>query len=658
VIGTMFGPYRVEALLGRGGMGEVYRARDTGQGGRAVALKVLPGDLSADSAFLARFRREAEIAARVAEPHVVPIHRYGEIDGRLFLDMQLVDGRELGSLLGDGPLDPARAVALVEQVAAALDAAHADGLVHRDVKPANILVTDPGDGRPEFAYLVDFGIATATDPGSRTALTRTGAVVGTLAYMAPERFLAEPAGPAADVYALACVLHELLTGERPFPGTGYAPQVLGHLETPPPRPSATGVPAAFDAVIAQGMAKDPAARHHRAGELAAHARHALTDPTVPHLPGHVAPAWQRVPVPDPPSPARRGRWLLAAGAVAVVAAVVAGVLVATHGPAEPAATPSGGPVTERTLVGLETLDVQRVGERPVLVNVGSGAISLQDLGTGQRVGRAIPEGFIARVGVAELDGATVIVKSEDRFVRVYDAATGIARPSPIDTGSTTTVGLAVGRVDGRPVVVTSSDDRNVRAFDLATGERVGTIIVTPPGSAQSGLDGLARLALVDVDGRAVVIGADLDDTTLWSWDLGTGELLGAPIVDENIQFHELVPVEGRPAVFLPDAGPSDGQLSYTVRDLITGSTVGTGQVAGDRSTATVLGGRPVIATAGGDGSVRVFDLLTGSPLGGFGTGTGEIQDVAVAEADGRTFLLTWGFDHTVGVWDLTGRIPS
>lgn len=122
----------------------------------------------------------------------------------------------------------------------------------------------------------------------------------------------------------------------------------------------------------------------------------------------------------------------------------------------------------------------------------------------------------------ELHGATAIVKTEDRFVRIYDAATGVARPTPIDTGSTTTVGMAVGQVEGRPVVVTSSDDRNVRAFDLATGERVGTIIVKPTGSGLSSLDGLDRLALIDVDGRPVVVGSDGDDATLWSWDLTTG----------------------------------------------------------------------------------------------------------------------------------------
>jgi serine/threonine kinase PknH len=176
-----FGPYRVGELLGRGGMGEVHRAYDTVHD-RVVALKRLSATHNDDEDFRARFRRESRIAARLREPHVIPIHAYGEIDGRLYLDMRLVEGRDLAAVIADGPLDPARAVRLIAQVAGALDAAHADGLVHRDVKPSNILVT-PDD----FVYLVDFGIARSVLPAG-THLTASGAVIGTLDYLAPERF--------------------------------------------------------------------------------------------------------------------------------------------------------------------------------------------------------------------------------------------------------------------------------------------------------------------------------------------------------------------------------------------------------------------------------------------------------------------------------------
>ncbi|WP_218604349.1 serine/threonine-protein kinase [Pseudonocardia abyssalis] len=266
-----FGPYRLEELVGRGGMGEVYRAYDTRRD-RIVALKRLPAHLAADPDFRARFRKEAAVASRLTEPHIVPIHDFGEIDGRLFLDMRLVNGRDLADVLAEGgPLPAARAVPIVAQVASALDAAHASGLLHRDVKPANVLLT--GD----FAYLADFGVARAVDGSADSALTATGATVGTLGYMAPERFLGDAVDHRVDVYALACVLFELLTGRTPFAGVTGPALMHAHLSTEPPAPSrvAHGVPAALDAVVARGMAKDPAHRYAAAGELAAAATQAV-----------------------------------------------------------------------------------------------------------------------------------------------------------------------------------------------------------------------------------------------------------------------------------------------------------------------------------------------------------------------------------------------
>ncbi|XVS60803.1 serine/threonine-protein kinase [Actinosynnema sp. CA-299493] len=270
-----FGPYRVGELLGRGGMGEVHRAHDTAHD-RVVALKRLSAVHNDDEDFRARFRRESRIAARLREPHVIPIHAYGEIDGRLYLDMRLVEGRDLAELVADGPLDPARSVRLVAQVAGALDAAHADGLVHRDVKPSNILVT-PDD----FVYLVDFGIARSVLPAG-THLTASGAVIGTLDYLAPERFGDGQVDGRADVYALACVLHACVTGNRPFEADSAAALLWAHLQQPPPAASATNpaVPRALDDVIRRGMAKDPAHRYPTAGALASAAAEALTTPPV------------------------------------------------------------------------------------------------------------------------------------------------------------------------------------------------------------------------------------------------------------------------------------------------------------------------------------------------------------------------------------------
>ena len=265
------GNYRLDHLLGVGGMGEVYQAYDLHRD-RYVALKLLPELFAGDREYLRRFQRESLVAARLREPHVIPIHDFGEVDGRLFIDMRLVDGIDIRVLLDqNGPIAPQRAVNLLGQVAQALDAAHADNLVHRDIKPSNILVTSS-----DFVYVVDFGIARPVG-GRQTSLTITGTTIGTLDYMAPERFAGHAVDARADVYSLACVLHECLTGTPPFVGKDLPALMYAHLHSSPPRASrlVDGVPPALDAVIARGMAKDPADRFPAAGELTAAAREAL-----------------------------------------------------------------------------------------------------------------------------------------------------------------------------------------------------------------------------------------------------------------------------------------------------------------------------------------------------------------------------------------------
>ncbi|MFJ9367088.1 serine/threonine-protein kinase [Nocardia sp. NPDC101769] len=351
-VGTRFGCYQLRKLLGRGGMGEVYEAYDTVKD-RIVALKLLPEHLATDTHYRERFRRESRTAARLHEPHIIPIHDYGEIDGLLFIDMRLVEGENLGRLLTrQGPMAPARAVAIIAQVAAALDAAHADGLIHRDIKPANILVTDD-----DFAYLVDFGIAHST---TGTALTGTGTAVGTYSYMAPERFAGDEVTYRADIYSLACVLYECLTATRPYRADSVEVVITAHLFDPIPRPSAVhpGTPTAFDAVIARGMAKDPADRYPSAGDLARAAHDALTDtdqhiastilasvatpitPTSAHPPkqptttagGPPPEAPPSSPLPSrPPTPSRRAsnllrrRWIPVLAAVLLAAAAGGGI---------------------------------------------------------------------------------------------------------------------------------------------------------------------------------------------------------------------------------------------------------------------------------------------------------------------------------------------
>lgn len=268
-VGTRFGKYQLDRLLGRGGMGEVYQAVDT-EKGRTVALKILLAEFSADPDYRQRFTREANAAAQLQEPHVIPIHDWGEIDGCLYIDMRMVDGVNLRDLLANGPLDPVRAVNICGQVAGALDAAHAHGVVHRDIKPANVVVAD-GD----FAYLLDFGIA---EQAGDTRLTRTGMTVGSMAYIAPERLSDAKATASVDVYGLTCVLFECLTGRAPFVAESMAKVMSEHLHARPPAPSAVNprVPAGFDEVIARGMAKDPDDRYGSAGALARAAQRALS----------------------------------------------------------------------------------------------------------------------------------------------------------------------------------------------------------------------------------------------------------------------------------------------------------------------------------------------------------------------------------------------
>jgi serine/threonine-protein kinase len=344
VDGKSFGRYRLIELLGRGGMGEVWCAHDTATN-RTVAIKLLPPYLAQDTTFVQRFRREAQAAAQLNNPHIIPIHNYGEIDGRLYVDMRLIEGRNLQEVLAEGPMEPARAVRIIEHVAKALQAAHKIGLMHRDVKPSNILLDED-----DFAYLIDFGIARGAD---QTRMTGTHTIIGSWHYMPPERLRAGQVDARSDIYALACVLYECLTCSTPYPGDNFEQQMTAHLMEPPPRPSTTqpDVPAQFDAVIAKGMAKDPDNRYATTVELADAARDAIAVPVQRATPRHAGPPHDvgkladaidqhptqlasSSPTPvqplaqQPPRPPRNRRtpWIIAAVAVvvALLAATVSG----------------------------------------------------------------------------------------------------------------------------------------------------------------------------------------------------------------------------------------------------------------------------------------------------------------------------------------------
>src|ERR687887_672476 len=271
--GTVLAGFRVRSLLGEGAMGAVYLAEGISTGQR-VALKLLAPELARDERFRRRFLRETEIAASLEHAHVVRTLGSGQTDGQLYLAMAYVEGSDLRSVLRrDGRLGPERAVELVAQVAGALDAAHAAGLVHRDVKPGNILVTQGPEG--ERAYVCDFGLARHVS--SVSSLTGERGFVGTIDYVPPEQIEGGRIDGRADVYSLGCVLYECLTGERPFDRETELSVVFAHLNEPAPRPSDVRpeLPDAFDAVFETALAKSPDDRYSTCGELVAAARAAL-----------------------------------------------------------------------------------------------------------------------------------------------------------------------------------------------------------------------------------------------------------------------------------------------------------------------------------------------------------------------------------------------
>jgi protein kinase-like protein len=314
--GTLMGTYRIERLIGRGGMGVVYEATQLSLD-RRLALKVLHPELGEDPAFLERFRREGRLQAALDHPHVVTVHEAGESEHGLFLAMRLVHGSSLAALLREGALDAARALKLLRQVAGALDAAHAAGLVHRDAKPRNVLV-DPDDR----AYLADFGL---TRIGGESALTASGELVGTVAYLAPEIVRGGEATPASDRYAFAAMLFECLAGEPVFPRSSDAAVLYAHASEPPPRISdrRPELPAALNRAFEQALAKEPTRRPETARAIVDSVERAVGPETIAAL---GSPPRPRLPEPGETTPSPRPRTVIGRrlGSVRVpqVAAVV------------------------------------------------------------------------------------------------------------------------------------------------------------------------------------------------------------------------------------------------------------------------------------------------------------------------------------------------
>ena len=348
--GSRLAGYVLEEQIGAGGMAIVFRARDE-MLGRLAAVKVIAPAMAGDAEFRARFLRESRAIAAVEEPHIIPVYAAGEADGVLYIATRYVAGGDLVGLLqrAGGILQPDQAADLVSQVAAALDAAHAAGLVHRDVKPANILI-DAAPGRTEHAFLSDFGLSKGAS--SSTGLTATGQFLGTPDYCAPEQVRGGAMDGRLDQYALACVAFVLLTGTLPFRRGDAMATLFAHVHDPVPAASVSraGLSPALDAVLARGMAKAPADRFASCGEFAGALRAALAPATLLATPTP-GPTWQlgaaSAPAPTQLSAPPQARTAATGDPRFMAGGPTMGVPATPQGPAFPGNAPVARPVAPR-----------------------------------------------------------------------------------------------------------------------------------------------------------------------------------------------------------------------------------------------------------------------------------------------------------------------
>jgi len=635
--GSLIGGYRLEDRIGQGGMAVVFRAQDT-RLNRLVALKLLAPALAGDTAFRRRFARESLAAAAVDDPHIIPVYEAGEADGLLFIAMRYVGGGDVSSLLHrDGPLPPTRLAAIISAVASALDAAHAAGLVHRDVKPANMLL-DIRPGRPDHVYLSDFGLSKG--PLATSALTGTGQFLGTLDYMSPEQLEGRPVDGRTDQYALACAAYELLTGIPPFRRDQGLAVAFAHLSAAPPsvmslRP---GLGRQVDDVFARALAKPPDSRFDTCGQFAEALRAALglarydaEPPAGPpqRTPTHVTerPAPPPVPAPPPipaPQPAlpyaaqpkrRPGRRIL------VIAAAI--VLVA------------GATITA------EILSRKATPATAYVASAGTGTVTPIDVATG-RAGTPIPVGNGADAVAITPDGKTAFVANygangSGHTVTPIDVATGRAG-SPIKVGDGPDA-IAI-TPDGKTAYVANYGNQNgngdtMTPIDVATG-RTGT-----PIRVGSGPWAIA----ITPDGKTAFVanyGAN-SGNTVTPIDLTTGRV-GSPIrVGDGPDGIAITP-DGE-TVYVANHG-SSGTGTVTPIDVATGRTgtpikVGSGPwgiaITPDGKTAFVAN----YGASGAGHTVTPIDAATGHAGAPIEVGRGPVA-IAITP-DGKTaYVANYG----------------
>jgi YVTN family beta-propeller protein len=497
----MLGAYEVQARIGRGGMGEVYLARDT-RLGRPVALKVLPEQLAGDERFRERLLRESRLAASLDHPNVIPVYDAGEADGRLFIAMRYVDGFDLKALLrAGGPLDPPRAVTIAGQLAEALDAAHRRGLVHRDVKPSNVLLDQQGDR--DHAYLADFGLTHS----SRGAGPTDGQFMGTVDYVAPEQIRGDEVDGRADQYALACLLFECLTGSLPFRRSSDVAAIFAHLDEPAPAASERhdALPAALDPVLARAMAKEPDERFDTCRELVASTHDALGLADAPR---------------------RRPRWVIPALVVALLAVVAAALaLVVVRGSPATAAGPQG------TLVRIDPRTNRVVGTAkvpgyPQAVAASADGIWMGDFRQGvlwrydpaTEALQRIPSNGEPR-DIAALGDDVYVAVDGNAFtgsVGRYDAATGVREDSLDLLACAVGSGAGVVWAAGCPLAVRlSTDARQLRKLHEVF------VPFHEPATASTARVAFRELA---VGAGSLWVLGDALDTRVWRLDARTGKI--------------------------------------------------------------------------------------------------------------------------------------
>ena len=653
-VGSIFAGHRIESVAGRGGMGVVYRATHLALD-VAVALKVIAPQHAADEEFRGRFKRESRLAAAIDHPHVIPIRHAGEEDGVLYITMRYIDGTDLGALVRErGRLDPRLVAEIVSQVGSGLDAAHASGLIHRDVKPANVLVA--GVDGAHHAYLSDFGltkrVGSANGASFEGGATRSGLFVGTIDYAAPEQVMGAPIDARTDVYALGAVLYHGLTAEVPYPRPSDMAKVWAQMNDPPPsvRDVAPDLPARFDEVVGRAMAKQPDERYRSAGDLgraaqaavdgrsatgsgrsvatgiaAPTARNALTgsEPvaapaTVVSTSGSSAPSDPRATATSSsdgraatglPSGARLAGWIAALAALALGAWALVDyarpVPRAANGGGEPASVIKDDPARSGTSRGPNPAGRRMgkaiaVGSRPSGLAVDDDGIWVPAFGddvvtnlgpSGRGDPTRIPVGRGPFAATLGAGGLWVTNSNDDTVTRIDPVSKSVVGPAIAVGDAPHYISAGYGSV-----WVSNEGDDTVSRIDPGTNTVLGSPIAV--GDAPRGIATMPSWVWV----------VSSNDDTVTRIDRGDGRVLGAPI-----------PVGDEPDGIAITQGvlfiANKGDDSVTRIKASSGRTLGSPTKVGDAPSGIAAKDGLVFVTNSGDDTVSSLSPDSGRVIG-------------------------------------------